>query len=207
MRRTTISSGKKSSAYGSESGLSSQGKASKYSSGGLLIDIFRVNTDNEAEDCEINLDLLALFDEPEKQLVISRKAFSLQHLRSRAGKIMWVQLSSRDDAINLAAKFKVSFFKYQRFPPQKLAEMTSGAINFKYRMTNQLSPQRSYMKPRLVRNGTSPNLHRILTMVREEVKTIKHMQSAEKGHELRSMSPLNSLCIVHEEKESPKLRG
>ena len=80
-------------------------------SGGLLIDIFRINTDNEAEDCEINLSLLALFDEPEKQLIISRKAFNLQYLRSRAGKIMWVQLASEDGVINLAAKFKVSFFK------------------------------------------------------------------------------------------------
>ena len=175
-------------------------------SGGLLIDIFRINTDNEAEDCEINLSLLALFDEPEKQLIISRKAFNLQYLRSRAGKIMWVQLASEDGVINLAAKFKVSFFKYQRFPSQKLAEMTQAfsgiGSTFKYRKTDQLSPQRIHMGRRFVRNGTSPNLHRILTMVREEVKSIKHMQSAEKGLEMRRQSEFNSLCIVHEEKET-----
>lgn len=175
-------------------------------SGGLLIDIFRINTDNEAEDCEINLSLLALFDEPEKQLIISRKAFNLQYLRSRAGKIMWVQLASEDGVINLAAKFKVSFFKYQRFPSQKLAEMTQAfsgiGSTFKYRKTDQLSPQRIHMRRRFVRNGTSPNLHRILTMVREEVKSIKHMQSAEKGLEMRRQSEFNSLCIVHEEKET-----
>ena len=58
------------------------------------------------------------------------------------------------------------------------------------------------MRRRFVRNGTSPNLHRILTMVREEVKSIKHMQSAEKGLEMRRQSEFNSLCIVHEEKET-----
>lgn len=131
VRRTTISSGKKSSYGSTESLMSSTGRTSKPNYGGLLIDIFRFNADNEAENCEVNLYFSALFDEPEKQLVIARKAFNLQYLRSRAGKIMWVQLQNEDGNINLAAKFKVSFFKHQRFPPQKLAEMTNGAIHFK----------------------------------------------------------------------------